>query len=478
MKDGIPTPKSDWICLSFQDQQPPIVMGFPEDTTNLQITGDLGNWSIRSPKEFKGWVRFALPMGTEPYRSTTAQGLGKLSVRCNKEETLWYAPIEDVPDPTLEDDADGVVATWTLPRKRTVVPNSFYLSPLGGYPCRIQTETAAYGSSTEEGPIILTRGPSLVVRFPIRRIPSGRGLSIGEPIPQTYASASWKNPLGLVNLALANTLSGRNRETSQRARDLLGSYYENSVPETEPNTKQNVFYKADGTGMLQAAVHSLLGQSVKTGEVVTMGEDPQFVSLFWRLDPYTGSLGINRDDANRVAAIAAIAGSFSSDSKMRYRSAMFQASISGSRGLNTWRKRVGLLKDQPRQVEPLLGIRKGIFSLNVESPQSPVVSNWMSEIRCYGDAPMWLQKLDDGYEFCWSALDKIVGTISLESAYNVHVTNRRNLSSLYFSQRIGYSELRYEPEKAGQCSANLVVPTWADVPPLTALPPEYSETIL
>lgn len=478
VKDGIPTPKSDWVCVSFQDNQPPIVMGFPEDTTMLQVTGDLGNWTIRSSKDFKGWVRFALPLGLEPFRSTTAQGLGKLSERCNKEEELWYAPIADVPEPTLEDDSDGIIATWELPRKRTVIPNTFYLSPLGGYPCRILSETSLYGSSTAEGPLVFTKGPYLSVRLPIRRIPAGRGLTIGEPIPQTYDATSWKDPISIVSLALANTLSGRNRDASQRARDLLATYYDSASPESEPNTKQSVFYKADGQGMLQAAVHSLLGQSVRTGEATTIGDDAQFISLFWRIDPYTGSLGVAQDEGNRIAGIAAVAGSFSSDSKMRFRAALFQASISGGRGLAIWKRRVGLSASDPHLVEPLLGIRKGIFALNVQVPQSPVVSNWMAEIRCYGDAPMWLQKQESSYEFCWTAVDKVVGLISLESAYNIRLSNRRNLQSLYFSQRIGYSEIRYEPERAGQCSANLFVPDWADALPLTALPPEYSEAIL
>lgn len=478
VQDGIPTPKSDWVCLSFQDQQPPVVMGFPEETTQLQISGELGNWTIRSAKDFKGWVRFALPLGLDPYRSTTAQGLGKLSERCNREEELWYAPIADVPEPVLEDDSDGIVATWSLPRKRTVVPNMFYLSPLGGYPCRIQSETSVYGSITEEGPLVFTKSPSLVVRFPVKRIPAGRGLSIGEPIPQSFDTINWKDPLSVVNLALANTLSGRNRLASQKARDLLSQYYESSTMEAEPNTKQNVFYKADGSGMLQAAVHCLLAQSVRTGELVTMGDDPQLISIFWRMDPYNGSLGIPGEDASRIAAISAIAGSFSSMPKMRLRAAMFQAGLSAARGLNSWKKRMGLIDVEPKLHEPLLSIRKGLFALNVQSPQSPVVSNWMSEIRCYGDAPMWLQKQDLAYEFCWTAVDKIVGTISLESAYNVRATSRHNLQSLFFSQRIGYCEIRYEPERPGQCSANLFVPEWADPLPLTALPPEYSEPIL
>jgi hypothetical protein len=478
VRDGIPTPKTSWICLSFSDQQPPVVFGFPDQTNALEISGELGNWSVKSAKTFKGWVRVALPFGLEPFRSTTVQGLGKVSSRCTKEEGLWSAPIADVPEPSLEGDSDGITATWELPRKRTVVPNSFYLSPLGGYPCRILSEVSTYPSNTNEGPLVLTKDSSLTVRFPVKRIPSGRGLSIGEPIPFSYSSATWNDPLSIVDLALANTLSGRNHQASQKARDLLSQYYDFAVAEAEPNTKQTVFYKANGAGMLTAAVHSLLGQSIQTGEVNATTEDPQMISIYWRLDPYGGSLNVPGDDALRISAISAISGSFSPLPSMRYKAAMFQACLSGQRGLNAWKKRLGLAASEPKIREPLLSIRKGLFSLNVQIPQSPVISNWMSELRCYGDAPMWLQKQAEGYEFCWMAPEKVMGSLSLESAYAIQVSNRRNLQSLYLSQKIGSSELRFEPEEPGQCSANLIVPTWADPFPLTVLPPEYSEPII
>ncbi len=478
VRDGIPTPKTKWICLSFSDQQPPIVFGFPGEPTALEISGELGNWSIKSPKNFKGWVRIALPFGLEPFRSTTVQGLGKVSTRCTKEQELWSAAIEDVGDPILEDDSDGITATWNLPRKRTVIPNIFYLSALGGYPCRILSDSSSYPSSTNEGPIALTKTASLVVRFPIKRIPSGRGLSIGEPISQSFSQTSWSDPLSIVDLALANTLSGRSQQTSQKAKDLLSQYFDFSIPEAEPNTKQTVFYKANGSGMLSVAVHSLLGQSVRTGEVNATAEDPQLISIFWRLDPYTGSLRVAGDDATRIAAISAIAGSFSPLPSMRLKAAMFQASLSGIRGINMWKRRAGLIAIEPKLREPLLGMRKGLFSLNFQSPQSPVISNWMSELRCYGEAPMWLQKQAEGYELCWMAPEKEAGSFSFESAYPIHVSSRRNLQSLYLSQKFGSSELRFEPEKGGQSSANLLTPIWADPFPLTVLPPEYSEPIM
>ena len=143
-----------------------------------------------------------------------------------------------------------------------------------------------------------------------------------------------------------------------------------------------------------------------------------------------------------------------------------------------WKRRAGLIAIEPKLREPLLGMRKGLFSLNFQSPQSPVISNWMSELRCYGEAPMWLQKQAEGYELCWMAPEKETGSFSLESAYPIHVSSRRNLQSLYLSQKFGSSELRFEPEEGGQCSANLLTPIWADPFPLTVLPPEYSEPIM
>jgi hypothetical protein len=474
---GYPTPDADWLALSFQDKQPPIVFGFPDSKTNLQIDGEPGNWIVHTPKNFKGWIRVALPFGTEPLQTTTVGSFGRLSKRCKEYEPLWFGAMRDTPEPEIEEDAQGLELTWQLPRARTVIPNSFYLSQIGGYPVKINSGYDIYPTATNEGPLVLTNEPIMKIRFPIKRIPIGRGLTLGEPILQSMKAQSWSDPLALLNTALANTLCGRSSEQSDQARELLQSYYDVYVPQQEPLTKLSTFYKQDGSGLLTTAIHGFLAQSIRTGQPSEETEDPQLISLFWRLDPYSGSMAYDRVEERRVKAIAAVAGCFSSSVSMRLRSALFQASLSGERGFNIWRRRQGMIAVEPKLLEPLLGIRKGLFALTQASTLDPVLSNWLSEIRCYGDNPTWLSQTEFGLDLCWNVKTKQFGTISIESAYPMNFSSKKNLQSMYSSQRIGYQELRYEPSSIGQCSANVYLPDWCEAIPLTTLPPSYQEAI-
>lgn len=476
VKNGVPTAAADWLAISYQDQQPPVVLGFPEERANLQIDGELGNWTIKSSPKFKGWVRFSLPYGLQPVQAISASGLGKIAKRCKEEETLWYAPIGDTPEPSVEEDADGITLNYRFPRKRSVIPAMFYLADAGGYPARILTDFKFYPELIDDGPVLLTDEAKLSVRLPVRRIPSGRGLSIGEPIPQSYPDASWDNPLKVIDLGLANTLSGRSRELSEKARILLNSYFENVQTSREPTTNQMVFYDADGKGMLQTAVHSLLGQSVRTGESGDGAEDPQLTSLLWRLDPYAGGLGTSHSDERRVKAIAAIAGAFSSKPKMRYAAAMFQCALSAERGKAIYLKRRFLPFGNGEFVEPMLGVRKALFALTQDSIVDPVLTNWQSEVRCYGDTPVWLQNEGNSLQLIWNVRDKLLGTIRLESAYKIFMSSRTNIQSIIVDNQIGSQEIKYQPMQIEQCSMHLFVPEWAKPFPMTVLPPTYFES--
>jgi hypothetical protein len=474
----VPTPESDWVGVSFQDRQPAFVFGFPEAQGSVEVVGEPGNWTIRTPKTYKGWIRVALPHGTESLQTTTAAAFGRLSQTCKKFENIWVAQVGDLSSPEFEEDAFGVEVTWNSPRKHSVIPSSLYLSPLGGYPVKILSKHSLFPSSNNEGPIVLSDEPTVKVRLPIRRIPIGRGLTVGEPFIHSLKPMSWDDPLNIVSTALENTLSGRSQEQSEQARDLLQSFYEVHTPQQEPLTKQATFYKQNGVGLLATAVHGMLAQSVRTGQPSEETEDPQLLSLFWRLDPATGSLGIESEDDRRIKSISAVAGCFSSSVKMRMQSAFFQAALSGERGLNIWKRRQGLIKTEPKLLEPLFGVRKGLFSLTQQGALDPVLSNWLSEIRCYGDQPTWITQSDFGFDLCWKANQRQFGTISVETSYPLNFSSKRNLKSLYSSQRFGYHELRYEPESPGECSANIYLPDWCDPLPITALPPTYTEATL
>ena len=476
--NGVPTPDADWVALSFQDRQPALVFGFPEDKTGLTVTGELGAWTIKSKPGYKGWVRVCLPFGTEPYQATTARAVGRLSERCVQKELLWYGPLADLPEPFITEDSLGLDVTWKLPRQRTILPNLLFFAQYGSYPVKIQSLYTTYPSRINGEPVFVSAEPELRVRFPIKRIPNGRGLSLGELLPFETPEPNWKNPSELVTVALANTLANRARSVSPLVKKLLADYYEASTPVKEPNTKLNVFYDQKGDGMLAAAVHSLLTQSANIGTPESPADDPQFISLSWRQDPYTGSLGIDHDDQRRILAIAGIAGAFATDPELRLKAAMMEAALSAERGKEIWLRRQGLIRPMPQFLEPLLGIRKGLFSLTNETKPDPIVANWFSELRVFSAAPVWLNPLNPGYELCWEGQAKEIEEINLNLPYQIQLSSKRNIAGLFMSPGVGALGLRYEAQRTGQCSAVLVLPTFAEPIPLTALPPRYSEIML
>jgi len=473
--NGVPTPDSDWVAMSFQDRQPAIVFGFPEDKTGLTVTGEMGGWTIKSSPKFKGWVRVSLPFGTEPYQATTARAVGRLSERCVQQELLWYGPLTDLGEPTIEEDALGLEVTWQLPRQKTILPNVLFFAQYGSYPVKIQSLFTVYPSRVNGEPVLVSAEPQLRVRFPIRRIPNGRGLSLGELLPFENPEPSWKTPTDLVAVALANTLANRSRSVSPLVKKLLADYYEASSPVSEPNTKLNVFYNQQGEGMLAAAVHSLLTQSSNIGEPESPADDPQFISLSWRQDPYTGSLGINHDDQRRILAIAGVAGAFATNPELRLKAALMEAALSADKGKEIWMRRQGQIRPMPQFIEPLQGIRKGLFSHTSEGRVDPIVSNWFSELRVFSDAPVWLNSLNPGYELCWEGEKKQIEEINFTLPYQIQISSKRNVAGLFLNPGVGSLGLRYEAQASGQCSAVMILPTFADPVPLTALPPRYTE---
>ena len=474
----VPTPDADWVGISFQDRQPALVFGFPEDKTGLKVTGELGSWTIKSSPKYKGWVRICLPFGTEPYQATTARAVGRLSERCVEQELLWYGPLNDLPEPTITEDSLGLDVSWKLPRQKTILPNLLFFAQFGSYPLKIQSLYTTYPSRIAGEPILVSAEPELRVRFPVRRVPNGRGLSLGELLPFENPEPNWKSPTKLVTLALANTLANRARSVTPLVKKLLADYYEDSTPVKEPNTKLNVFYDHKGNGMLAAAVHSLLTQSANIGQRESPADDPQFISLSWRQDPHTGSLGLEEDDQRRILAIAAVAGAFATDPELRLKAAMMEAALSAERGKEVWLRRQGLIRPFTQHLEPLLPIRKGLFSLTAEVRTDPIVSNWLSDLRVFSSAPVWLNPLNPGLELCWEGLGTKFEEINLNLPYQIQISSKRNVAGLFLTPGVGSLRLRYEAQRDGQCAAVIGLPEFADPMPLTALPPSYSESRL
>jgi hypothetical protein len=471
----VPTPASDWISLSFQDRQPPIVFGFPDSKAELTVTGTPGNWTISSDRRFKGWVRFSLPFGLEPVQTTTASALGRLTKRCKDYEDVWYSPVGDSTTPEIEEDAQGLNVTWNFPRKHAVIPVSLYLAVLGGYPVQISSQFRTFPSPLGNEPLIFTEEPVLKARLPVVRVPVGRGLSIGEFTNPLVSNYSWERPLEIVSLALSNTLSARPQVQTSFGKQLQQVFYDKQPIHREPNSKLSVFFDAAGKGTLETAIHGLLSQSLRASDSADVIEDPQLKSLFWRLDPYSGLINVKGDDERRVKAIAGIGTALCGSIESRFQSAFFQAGLAAERGLYRWQQ-LSVKKPQPKMfLEPMLSLRKGIFNLTLASDRDPILTNWLSEIRVLSELSIWAQQTEGGLELAWMPKDRLISTFGLESSYGLGFSSIKNLKSLFHTTQIGYFEVRFEPERMDKCTANLYVPDWVDALPKIALSAKYSE---
>jgi hypothetical protein len=471
----VPTPASDWLSVSFADDQPAFVLGFPEEKTSLQISGAYGDWIIKSPPQFKGWVRFALPFGTDALPTTTASALGRLANRCRDEVNLWTAPLAEVSEPTVKEDATGLVVTYQSPRKQTVIPNLFYLAQSGGYPIKILSKFRVLGSGTNEGPVALTTDGVLEVRLPTKIIPTGRGITVGEPFPQSLSEANWSNPLNLVDMAISNTISGRDRELTERTKRTISGYYDSAIASMEPFTKLSTMYDAAGKGLLETSVHALLNQSELISERALPVDDPQLVSLGWRLDPYLGRLGMPSEDSRRVLAIGAIAGSLSRSPKMRMYGAMFQAALSAERGFASWSQRRTKDRSLAKFIEPMIGIRKGLFSLNQVTAPSPILGAWFSTLRCYGETPTWVENAEFGFHLCWKSAEVTPQRVQIDTALAFELKPLLNIKEMLVSTIGTQSLVGFSSNTPGTCVASMTTPGSTIELPLTCLPQSYSE---
>ena len=477
VSDGIPTPKASWLLLSFKDKQPPIVIGFLDTPTSLQISGSPGNWHIKSAKEYKGWVRVGLPKGLEPQLANTPGALGRLATATASLSNFWTERSPKLLHTKLEADLHSVTATWEFDHSGAVVPEPAVLANLGNYRISIKTPTRKLPLWTEDGPISVVVGTSLIIRFPIKRIPSGRAISLGAEPNDAIGTVSPIDITSVVDLALDSMVAGRDTLTRKSAEEASNEFVSQANFAMEPWTQQQLPYDAFGHGIDLAAAHALLMQASTSASRSTSEANSMLTSVTWRVDWRSWRVWTQDSDiAQRAGALASVAGALCPEPERRLAAAMLQAGLSGYRGLQVWRRRMEFIDKEPRMIEPLYGVRKGIFGL--EGPTEPgedFVSALLSPIRIFSDQPLTLVKKDKSYVLQWSAIDAKPAVITLATAYPIEVKPISNISKFKVESALGFTELHFSPEVAGPCEARIVIPSFGVPPPLAAKTPGYSE---
>lgn len=473
--EGVPTPHAHWIMVTFRDRQPPVLFVFHGRPAALVVTGSPGNWRLRTAEHYEGWVRVCLPRGHRDERIADVTALGELVQEVLDHEAFWTSPTPQLTGIDLRVDDTGVTAVWNFDRVGALLSPSAVLAKAGGYPLSILTGVTETRADLEDGPTVFSREQRIVMRFPQRRLPAGRALTLGVPRELPPSEVTHTDIGGLSVMALSNLGSWSERPMRARTQSVLDLFLQTTPVVLEPHTAQRLPYGVGGEGIDLAAAHALLMQSGLLARGEEASPNSLFTSAVWRMDALTWRLWVGDEAAaRRAGALLALAGSMSSDPEKRWLAAKLQAGLSAQRALVLYRQRRGFATPVSAAVEPLLGIRRALFGLEPEVASS-YLDSLASPVRVLGGPPAHVTFAGDGLRLVWEHREGDVGSFVLLTDSAVELFPRVNLASLQLQRSPGGVVVRYQPRAAGRVEALIrLAPT--TVLPSAVPPPRYSET--
>jgi hypothetical protein len=475
--DGVPTPNRRWLALSFQNGQPPLMFGFVDHAASMKISGHAGDWTIQF-SDLNGWLRIGSLTGTKPLTANSASTLGTLAQIAGPQANLFTDAAPKLVSQTIDSDLSSVTATWTFDRPNALVPMAAILSDLGGYPVKILSKVRIVDAATEEGPEQFVEGKTLTVRFPVHRVPTGRGLAVGAVEADPISTAAPTDIPSVVELALQNLLACRDRQTRVTGQATLDEYFSQANYSPEPWTNQQLPYDEKGTGIDLAAAQALLMQALTSASKTTSEANSLLTSVAWRRDWYTWRAWVKDPFVSRRAgALAAVAGALCTEPDRRLEAAMQQAGLAAERGWAIWRRHRGDTGGPDSLIEPLFGVRQALFGLKgAQDPGAEFVAQILSPVRVYGESAVALNDDSGRFFLQWPVLEAKPSMLTLAAAYPLDVAKGKDLAHFEVVQAFGLTELHYIPEIAGDCTAQLILPLWAKRLPRAVPAPTYSET--
>ena len=477
VSQDVPTPDVSWLAISFHDNQPAWIVGFPDQKANMIVHGSPGKWTIENPA-FKGWLRIGLPRAIDSATTNSAASLGELAVQCEKVAPLFtrVAPICD--GLNLKADSAGILAKWHFDRSGACLPPGARYAELGGYPLSIRTKTVQYPLHTEDGPIETIAGNELSIFLPVKRVPLGRSLTLGLVESPKVGTVSPFDVPSIVELAQENLLATRDLQTKRTSEEALADFIQQVNVVKEPWSNQALPYGADGGGIDVAAANALLHQSLQIGNRISLEPNALMTSIAWRIDWNTWRLAVADPLlARRAGFIAACAAALCEEPERRFQAGMLQAGLASARGLALWRQRYDKSLPDPQLIEPLLPMRQEIFGLKAPIDEDTKFGTVLfSPIKVFGDASLECVKSGD-YQIRWSVVEPKSSVIQFSSNTRLEFASLENLAKLQSDSIFGMTELRYTPSLAGICVTKLSIPSWAQPLPVTIPLPRYSEPI-
>lgn len=461
----VATAPAKWVLVSFRAAQPPLLIGFMDQPEGLTVTGKAGDWRIRSSASYKGWIRVALPFGLAPRPTASAATLGALTRAVGSFGNLWSDPSPVLQSLSVRGDEASVTATWTYDRPGAVVPNPVILAPISWYRLTTSSNLAAFDGYTEEGPQVVQRTTELSVRFPARRMPTGRAVTQVSATDAPIASASSVDPRSVTELALATLLAAADEGVQSAAQSTAAEFLESLPAIREPNSGQSLPFLADGTGMDVVAAQAVMKSARHTAGFDPDAENSFLTSLTWRRDALTWRLASAPSAVSRRAsALAAIAGCISGTDAARLEAGLFEAGLAAEEALPTWLNRRGYktAAETPLQVMP--GLRKLLLGRTTLPGDDGEYRALLSPLRILGFGAFFLQ----GTNLNWNARSAGTFGFSLVGPLD-DVLPVLNLSAIRIST-VGPLMIDCDIKAMGPCQAALSLKPGVGLPPLRAWP--------
>lgn len=394
---GVPTAPAAWAALTFREPQAPLVFGFLSGPASVKVTGRSRDWTIETG-DYKGWIRIALPYGTQPRTVRGVAELGAVAKEIAVDQALYTQPSPQVTGVSVEGDGFAVTAAWTFDRPGALVPSMLALAPIANYRLAVQSPTRKLSAVNEEGPMAVAQDTTLKVRFPIRQVPAGRALVKGRPTEPPLASADPYDCPSVAELALSSLMGFCDRQTSDLVRSTQTQFDKGARWWSEVSLARPVPFSADGEQADAVAAHALLFQARECATSLEADENDWLARLSQARDWYSGRLMVG--ESRRAAACAAVAGAMATDPRTRLQGALFEAGLAAQRGLAIWRQRRtgGAASTFP---EPLDDERRALFGYSL----TPLRPAFLSPLRIFGEAPAWLEQGSDGLRLAWENED-------------------------------------------------------------------------
>lgn len=474
---GVPTPKVDWLLISFRDSQPPVLLTLQGAKAAFQVKGRAGEWRLESEGPLGSWVRVVAPTGLKPSATNSAAALGELKSRVQRDLKYYSGPAPKLLDLKLESDETGVSATWEFDRPYAVVPLAATLAPLGGYPMRFSSSSIRIDSSDPEGPVSVLADTQMSIRFPVRRIPTGRALTLGMPSLPPTGTISPLDVEGVSELALLNLLSLRDDLARESADEILTKYLGEANYTTEPHTNQRLPFGENGEGIDLAAAQALLMQSTISTVKATSEPNSLLTSVRWRRDWRTWQIWTPDPNISlRAGSLAALAAALCPEPMRRLDAARLEAGLAARKGLQVWRTRSGFTPEPESEFGPFGSLRRSIFTYRSKTPEDEAfLGSVMSDIRVYGERQVWSEMKNGIVHLRWQAEDTKPISIILASAYPLTVEPTENLAQASAEDALGFTVIRATAKDRGLCEVRIRTPDWAGPIPKYVDPPRFRE---